>query len=140
MEENTINYLEIAKIVASCKANRLKLVLELLAKGGVQLSDDAINEALSNSYQRTEIVTESNRESKLNRYENRWVETTDPIILTLRTAYLDGYRIADIASAAGITRTALYEYMIGRRQYSPIIQQKFVRAFNLLSIPYPSDP
>ena len=135
----TQNYIDAAKIISTCRADRLDAVIDLLRKGGIELSESMIHQAYNSqtSIKQTENI--NLRAKRKNRYESRWKETNDPIIVTLRNAYLDGYKIADIASAASITRTALYEYMRGDRQYSPDIEQRFIFAFNALGIQFPSE-
>lgn len=140
MEFTQEQYLEAAKIVASCKENRLSLVLDILKKGGFDISADPIENAITEVESAASSVEEVRRLSRMKRYDKRWVKTNDPIILTLRNAYLDGVKISTIASTAGITRTVLYEYMVGRRQYSDYIADKFIFAFEKLGIPYPPKP
>lgn len=130
-------YLEAAKIVATCKENRLSIVLDILKKGGFDLSNDTVAEAIYDKMLDGYTTEEIKKYSRLKRYDKRWVKTSDPIVITLRNAYLDGVKISTIAATAGITRTVLYEYMIGRRQYSGFIAEKFILAFEKLGIPYP---
>lgn len=137
MEFTSEQYIEAAKIVATCKESRLNIVLDILKKGGFDISSDAIMNAIEENVSNGRTEDEIKKFNRMKRYDKRWVKTNDPIILTLRNAYLDGVKISTIASTAGVTRTALYEYMVGRRQYSPWIAEKFTDAFKSLNIQYP---
>lgn len=150
MELTKEEYLEVLRIVSECKPSRLKYVLAILKEAGIAIDDEDSNKVFRvNSkvfYTKQQepidlsIIEGIRRESREKRYSGRWIETSDPIILTLREAYLSGTKISTIAEAAGITRTALYEYMIGRRQYSPWIAERFTDAFKTLNIQYPFSP
>ena len=140
MEFTPEQYLEAAKIVASCKENRLSLVLDILKKGGFDISADSIMNSIAEVESAGYSAEEVKKFNRMKRYDKRWIKTNDPIVLTLRNAYLDGVKISTIASTAEITRTVLYEYMVGRRQYSDFIAEKFVSAFEKLGIPYPPKP
>lgn len=140
MKFTSEQYLEAAKIVASCKESRLNIVLDILRKGGFDISSDAIMNAIEENVSNGHSADEIKKFNRMKRYDKRWLKTDDPIILALRNAYLDGVKISTIASAAGITRTALYEYMVGRRQYSPWIAERFISAFSSLNIHYPPTP
>ena len=143
MELTKEEYLEVLRIVSECKPSRLKYVLAILKKAGIEIDDNDQNEIVKKKQMKfisMPDVNEIHRESREKRYSGRWLKTTDPIILSLREAYLSGVRISTIAEAAGITRTALYEYMVGRRQYSPWIAERFIEAFKTLNIQYPPSP
>lgn len=132
--------LKAAEIVAVAKTERVELVLEMLKQAGFDLSDDLIQKALlrNRAVDRAELLYTKNKRE--NRYKGRWAETDNPIILSLRHAYLSGFKVADIAKAAGLPRTAIYELMSGYRNFTPVTADSLVHAFNLLSIPYPPDP
>lgn len=143
MELTKEEYLEVLRIVSECKPSRLKYVLAILKEAGIHIEDDDVKEVeigKNEKFVTSFPVDEIKRESREKRYSGRWLKTTDPIILSLREAYLSGVRISTIAEAAGITRTALYEYMVGRRQYSPWIAERFIEAFKTLNIQYPPTP
>lgn len=142
MELTKEEYLEVLRIVSDCKPSKLKYVLAILKKAGIDIDDDDENEVIKKRQKKlvtSATVDEIQRESREKRYSGRWIKTSDPIILSLREAYLSGIKISIIAEAAGITRTALYEYMVGRRQYSPWIGEQFLAAFKTLNIQYPPD-
>ena len=140
MELTKEEYLEVLRIVSECKTSRLKYVLAILREAGIKIDDEDKSKIFRAKQQELidpSIIEGIKRESREKRYSGRWIETSDPIILTLREAYLSGIKISTIAEAAGITRTALYEYMVGRRQYSPWIAERFISAFSSLNIKYP---
>lgn len=146
MELTKEEYLEVLRIVSECKPSRLKYVLAILKEAGIAIDDEdsdkvfRVGKVFRTNQQELidpSIIEGIKRESREKRYSGRWIKTSDPIILTLREAYLSGIKISTIAEAAGITRTALYEYMVGRRQYSPWIAEKFTDAFKSLNIQYP---
>lgn len=143
MELTKEEYLEVLRIVSECKPSRLKYVLAILKEAGITIDDEDSDKVFCAKQQELidpSIIEGIKRESREKRYSGRWIETSDPIILTLREAYLSGIKISTIAEAAGITRTALYEYMVGRRQYSPWIAERFISAFSSLNIHYPPSP
>ena len=143
MELTKEEYLEVLRIVSECKPSRLKYVLAIQKEADIAIDDEDSDKVFRAKQQELidpSVIEGIKRESREKRYSGRWVETSDPIILTLREAYLSGVKISTIAEAAGITRTALYEYMVGRRQYSPWIAERFISAFSSLNIQYPPTP
>lgn len=139
MELTQNDYLEAARLVAECKPSRLKYVLEILRQGGIEIPEEVIMQTKQEHEASERSGIMSRRQDREKRYDKRWVKTDDPIILTLREAYLSGYKISEIAEASNITRTALYEYMVGRRQYSCFIEDRFIEGFKTLGIKYPPD-
>lgn len=130
-------YIQAAKIISSCPKNRLKLVLSVLTQGGIDCSDLTISDAVETRMEEFETYEDFARHQREKRYNGRWMKTTNPVVLSLRNAYLDGHKISDIAKAAHITRTALYEFMHGRRTISPDMRKRFEHAFSALNIEYP---
>lgn len=133
------DYVDAAKIIGSCKTDRLIAVLDLLKQGGIELSEGIYLKTQPSPNSNFVSYATSSEEMRKRRYEGRWTETDDPIIIALRNAYIKGIKIATIASAANLTRTVLYEYMVGRRQYSPYIAERFIHAFHELNIPFPPE-
>lgn len=134
----TRDYIEAAKAVSTCNSNRIRAVLDLLAQAGIKLTyaDDNMNLSLITD----DDIREQRKRDREERYKGIWLKTDDPVTLAIRSAYLNGYKITDIAVAAGVSRTALYEYMKGYRNYTKLTRLKFEAAFTNLNIPYQPAP
>ena len=133
----TKDYIEAAKVIGSCRIERLDAVLEILKLGGIELSDDIISKAYGKRMRVEDAMALSVRTKRELITDGKWSESSDPIIITLRNAYLDGAKLSDISRAAGITRTAIYEIIRGNRSCKPSTKSQLISAFSSLNIPYP---
>lgn len=139
METSTKELLKAAQIVATCKPERLELVLQLLKENGFNVSDDLIQKAILRNHlvEKAEALYRKNKRE--GRFHKKWLQTNNPVILSLRNAYLSDYRIADIAKVAGLPRTALYEIMSGHRNFRDETADALIHAYSVLNIPYPPE-
>ena len=131
--------LKAAEIVATCKPERLELMLEIFKQCGFNLSDELIQKAVRRNRDIEHAESLYIKLKRENRYQDKWSETDNPVIISLRNAYLSGFRIADIAKAACLTRTSLYDIMSGYRNISPSTVNSLILAFSKLNIPYPPE-
>lgn len=132
------DYLEAARLIAECKPNKLMYVLAVLRQGGFDVDSMVSNEnSYYANYNSKLTLDELRRKKRESRYKDIWINSDDPIVLALRNAYLDGFKVSDISECSGITRTAIYDYMRGSRQYSAFTKERFLNAFESLGINYP---
>lgn len=104
------DYIKAAKLVATCRADRLPMVLEILRQSGIDVS--ALNEV-----EYTSPVKESaeRRRNERTPKVKRWSKTDDPFIEKLRHAYCNGLNMQRLSESSGVGRTAIYNYMNGIR-------------------------
>lgn len=109
MDEETKVYYKIARLLASCPKDRMKLVLKVLEGGGINVDGF------------TNLIDEMNREEKAKVYERRtreekrdlWLDSDDPATLLMRKAYDRGVSMTVISGMTGVHRTTLYKYLRG---------------------------
>lgn len=113
-EKNPTPYLEAAKIVASCKKDRIPTVMAILKQGGLEFElDDSLVELLNSD----ENVIKYRKKVKMP--IQSWIPSSDPYVIQLRRAYIQGVSFSNICKKTGANRSALYAYITGKRAKSP---------------------
>lgn len=119
------DYIKAAKLVATCREDRLPMVLEILRQSGIDVS--SLNEVEYTTP--VKVAAERRRAERVPRKE-RWVKTDDPFIDKLRYAYCDGLNMRRLSESSGVGRTAIYNYMNGIRTPPEYVKVKVGRALD----------
>lgn len=108
-----------ARIVASCPKRRLPAVMEILKNSGVEISKEAIDEALGLREEKVERrkarLSEKRREAG---EPETWCYVEDDCVDALRYVYMDGVSFSELERVTGIGRGTLYHYVHGNREIS----------------------
>lgn len=123
-----INLKETIKLVATCRVERLPLVLEILEQEGYTFTEEAIKTAYYDAER--ERIEDRKKEMEARKIERvskqqtfmmkravedhrEWKETHDEVSLALRDAYMNGVSMTELSRFAGVRRERLYRYMYG---------------------------
>ncbi len=136
MNEPTVqDYIEAAKVIGSCKIERLDAVIEIFKKCGINLSDSAISKAYGNKVTPEDIKTLSINEKRELMVDGKWSDSSDPVVIALRAAYINGCKVSDITKVANIPRTAFYDIIKGNRRITTRVRSQLIFALRTLNIP-----
>lgn len=107
MKSKNEDAIRVAKILATCPANRLKYVVDILEAGGYEIDEGVLKYAWSENQTRSQTARVSMRKKK----SCKWKETHDDDVLFLRSAYIDGINLSALSKMTGIARETIYRYM-----------------------------
>ena len=104
-------YLEAAKIVATCRENRVPLVVDILRQSGFEISDELVAN-VGHEEPKTNKMLKARRDKETQR--DKWKPTDDEAVLLLRKAYDTGISFTRISEMTHDNRTVLYAYLKDR--------------------------
>lgn len=137
MDKERRELLKAVEIVATCKVERLDLVLDILRQAGFDISNELFKKAIKRNFDLEAADLSYTRVKRENRYRDSWCDTDNQVVLSLREGYLSGFKAATIAKYAGLPRTSIYAIMSGCRNITQPTAESLIHAFSLLKIPYP---
>ena len=106
MERN--DYLQAAKILATCPTKRLPQVIKMLRDAGIDVDERMIKEEVRN---KEEAKMERRGKARERNYDPGFWSSDDDFILTLRNAFERGIGISKLSRVTGLSRTTLYRYL-----------------------------
>lgn len=121
------DYIEAAKVLASCPERRLPQVVKLLREAGFEIEDGFVRESRSG--------TEGGKRKRVRekRVEGRTIDFRkigDGFLDTLREAFESGMNMSDLSRTSGMGRTTLYRYLNGETYPSKEDKEKILDAIN----------
>ena len=98
-----------AEIIADCPRSRLKRVMSILLDAGLIDEDVEINERIIEQRRSPDTLKRSRKSIS----QEKWKNTNNPYVVTLRKAFSEGISLTSIGREAGIDRTTVYKYLWG---------------------------
>lgn len=121
------DYIEAAKILASCPERRLPQVVKLLREAGIEIDDGFVKESRGRS---DDGKRKRVREKRVERRTIDFRMIGDNFLDALRDAFESGINISDLSRTSGMGRTTLYRYLNGETYPSNEDKERILNAIN----------
>ena len=122
-----LDYLEAARILATCPERRLPQVVKMLREAGFKIEDGFVRES-------REVAKDRKRKRmREKRMEGRTFDFRtlgDDFLDTLRDAFEKGINISDLSRTSGMGRTTLYRYLKGETYPSKEDRERILDAIS----------
>ena len=131
-----MDYFRAAKLLATCKPERLPYVTEMIKKTGVEISDETtyglIHAQMVGKTLKPVLPSYFRRDSGPKSYK-KFLLTDDEVALKLREAYEKDVSFHELVIRTGVDKPNLYRYMWGERCCrSPSARQNIIDTVNEL--------
>ena len=117
-------YLQAAEILATCPRDRLPLICEYLEKAGIDIRPEKVK-SLNSSWRYRSSVLKNHRTDA---DTSSWQETTDPVVLLMRKAYMSGISMTHLGKDVGMHRSTMYRYMKGLTPIPSVLAEQISAA------------
>ena len=121
------DYIEAAKILASCPERRLPQVVKLLREAGIKIDDGFVKESQGGA---DDGKRKRVREKRVERRTIDFRMIGDNFLDALRDAFESGINISDLSRTSGMGRTTLYRYLNGETYPSNEDKERILNAIN----------
>lgn len=119
------DYIEAAKILASCPERRLPQVVKMLREAGFEIEDGFVRDSRGRA---EDGKRKRMREKRMERRTIDFRKIGDDFLDTLREAFESGMNMSDLSRASGMGRTTLYRYLNGETYPSKEDKEKILDA------------